>query len=56
MSWGVAQSPECVLCNTRLESLAHHFSECRFSSQVWDVLVRKNGGQQVSRRIEDLKS
>ncbi|XP_058216995.1 uncharacterized protein LOC131327886 [Rhododendron vialii] len=43
VSWGMVVSPQCVLCSSGMESHAHLFFDCHFSSSIWQQILSRNG-------------
>ena len=40
-NWGGSVDTTCVLCRDPMETLAHLFFDCPYSSQIWEVLTRR---------------
>ncbi|KAL0651628.1 hypothetical protein Bca4012_094319 [Brassica carinata] len=45
ISWGLATSPLCLLCNLEPESRNHLFFYCSYTWGIWSLLIRRCGLQ-----------
>ena len=42
-SWGMAISPDCLLCDIESETAHHLFFDCHFSNEIWTLLMARTG-------------
>lgn len=43
VEWGLATDPNCILCNSDLESRDHLYFTCSYSWEIWNLVAARSG-------------